>query len=256
MRLPNISRRAILVWRRNFLVWRKLMVPSILMNFGEPFLYLLGMGYGLGQYIGEMQGLPYLTFLASGLVASSAMNTASFEGLYSVYTRMVPQRTHDSMLSAPLDVDDIIVGEQLWSASKAVISGTSILLVAAILGAVDEWRAVLVIPVIFLIGFAFAGMAVAVTSISTSYDFFSYYFTLGITPMYFLCGVFFPLDNLPSVLQLISQVLPLTHGIALARPLVAGLPIDNIGLHVLVLSAYGYIGMVIAINFTRKRLIS
>jgi lipooligosaccharide transport system permease protein len=161
------------------------------MNFGEPCLYLLGMGYGLGHYIGEIQGLPYLTFLAPGLIASSSMNTASFEGMYSVYTRMVPQRTHEAMLCAPIDVDDIILGEQLWCATKSLFSGIAILLVATALGAVISWKAIFIVPIIFLIGLAFAGSALAVTAFSKSYDFFSFYFTLVITPMFFLCGVFF-----------------------------------------------------------------
>ena len=92
------------------------------------------------------------------------MNTASFEGLYSVFTRMVPQQTHRSMLCAPVDVDDIVLGELLWCASKSVISSTVILIVATLLGAVQTVTAVLAIPVIFLVGLAFAGMAVAVTT--------------------------------------------------------------------------------------------
>ena len=120
-RLPVLRRDALAVWRRNVLVWRKLIGPSLLMNFGEPFIYLMGLGLGLGLFIGQMSGLSYLTFLASGIVASSAMNTASFEGMYSVYTRMVPQRTYDSMLATPLDVDDIIAGEMLWCATKGAV---------------------------------------------------------------------------------------------------------------------------------------
>ena len=106
--LPRLKRRSVNVWRRNILVWRKLMGPSLMMNFGEPLVYLLGLGYGLGLFIGKMAGVDYLTFLASGIIASSAMTTATFEGMYSVYTRMVPQRTYDAMLATPTEVDDIL----------------------------------------------------------------------------------------------------------------------------------------------------
>ena len=255
LRLPRLRSRSLAVWRRNVMVWRKLIGPSLLINFGEPFLYLLGLGFGLGLFIGEMAGLPYLTFLASGIVASSAMNTASFEGMYSVFTRMVPQKTYDSMLATPLEVDDIVAGEMLWCASKSTIAGTSILAVASLLGAVPSMHAIWAVPVIFLIGLCFAGPAIVMTAFSKSYDFFSYYFTLVVTPMFILCGVFYPISSLPEVLQSVVQVLPLTHAVALVRPLVAGLELSKVTLHVGVLLAYAMISYYLAVVLIRRRLI-
>lgn len=255
LRVPRIRPRALKVWRRNVLVWRKLITPSLLINFGEPFLYLLGLGFGLGMFIGEMSGLPYLTFLASGIVASSAMNTASFEGMYSVYTRMVPQRTYGSMLATPLDVDDIIAGEMLWCATKSTISATAILLVASLLGAVLSFSAVLVVPIAFTIGLCFAGPAIVMSAFSKSYDFFNYYFTLVVTPMFILCGVFYPIESLPSALQSFVQLLPLTHAVALVRPLVADLPLTNTGLHLGVLLFYAAVTYYLAVVLVRRRLI-
>jgi lipooligosaccharide transport system permease protein len=246
---------ALAVWRRNVLVWRKLIAPSLLINFGEPLIYLMGLGLGLGLFIGRMSGLPYLTFLASGIVASSAMNTASFEGMYSVYTRMVPQRTYDSMLATPMDVDDIIAGEMLWCATKGTIASAAILLVACALGAVQHVTAALAVPAAFLIGLCFAGPAIVMTAFSRGYDFFSYYFTLVITPMFMLCGVFYPTTSLPHWLQSAVQVLPLTHAVALVRPLVAGQALSRPGLHILVLMAYAAVCYYLAVILVRKRLI-
>ena len=161
------------VWRRNVRVWRRLMVSSLVLNFGEPFLYLLGLGFGLGQFIGEMEGVGYFAFLASGLIASSGMTVASYEGIYSVYTRMVPQKTYDGMLATPVEIDDIVAGEMLWCATKGCISGSSILIVAALLGAVESAQALLCVPILFLIGLAFAGPAIAVSAVAPSYDFFT-----------------------------------------------------------------------------------
>lgn len=254
-RLPVLRLDALAVWRRNVLVWRKLIGPSLLINFGEPFIYLMGLGLGLGLFIGQMSGLPYLTFLASGIVASSAMNTASFEGMYSVYTRMVPQRTYESMLATPIDVDDIIAGEMLWCATKATIASTAILAVAAALGAVQHSSALLAIPAAFLIGLCFAGPAIVMTAFSRGYDFFSYYFTLVITPMFMLCGVFYPTASLPGWLQSAVQVLPLTHAVALVRPLVAGQALERPGLHVLVLLVYAVVSYYLAVVLVRRRLI-
>ena len=253
--LPRLKRRSLNVWRRNVLVWRKLMGPSLMMNFGEPLVYLLGLGYGLGLFIGKMAGVDYLTFLASGIIASSAMTTATFEGMYSVYTRMVPQRTYDAMLATPTEVDDILAGEMLWCATKSLINGIAILAVAAILGAVADMRAVLVLPVVFLIGLCFAGPAMVMTSISKGYDFFAYYFTLVITPMFIVCGVFYPTNVLPEFVQRFVQVLPLTHAVALTRPLIIGQPLTDVALHISVLLAYAVIGYYIAVILTRRRLV-
>lgn len=253
-RLPRIRYSALAVWRRNIKVWVKLIGPAVVMNFGEPTLYLLGLGYGLGFFIGSMDGMPYLTFLASGIVASSAMTTASFEGTYSVYTRMVPQRTYESILATPLEVDDILAGEMLWCATKSVFSGVAILLVAAALGVVEGWQALWVIPVVFLIGLCFAGPALVMSAISPGYDFFNYYFVLAITPMFLVCGVFYPVGSLPPLVQDLVQLLPLTHAVALARPLVAGQPLDGTALHLFALVAYALSFYYVAVLLVRRRL--
>ncbi len=253
--LPRFRGAALAVWRRNSLVWRKLMLPSILINFGEPFLYLLGLGYGLGLFIGEMMHMPYLTFLASGILASSAMNTASFEAMFSVYTRMIPQKTYEAILTTPLEVQDILAGEMLWCATKCVISGTAILIVATLLGAVHAWQALWVPPVLFLIGLCFSGMGLIMSALAPGYDFFNYYVTLVLTPMFILSGVFYPVTSLPVALQSLVQLLPLAHAVDLIRPLVAGLPLSNVPLHLAVLAGYGAVGYFIAVRLTRKRLL-
>ena len=207
-RLPTIRSDAFAVWRRNIRVWKKLIGPAILMNFGEPILYLLGLGFGLGHFVGEMGGMPYLAFLASGIIASSAMTTATFEGMYSVYTRMDPQRTYEAMMATPLEVDDILAGEMIWCGTKSLFSGIAILAVASLLGVVDGWQALWVLPVVFLIGLCFAGMAMVMSAFATNYDFFNYYFVLAITPMFILSGVFYPVESLPALAQGAVQLLP------------------------------------------------
>jgi lipooligosaccharide transport system permease protein len=254
-RLPRLRAAALPIWRRNLLVWRKLMAPSLFFNFGEPFIYLLGLGFGLGHFIGEMAGMPYLMFLASGLVASSAMNTASFEGMFSVYTRMVPQQTYDAILATPIEVDDIVAGEMLWCATKGAMSACAILVVAAILGAVQGWSALLAVPCFLLVGLCFAGPALMVSAVSPSYDFFNYYATLVMTPMFIFSGVFYPVDTLPAFLRTIVEIFPLAHAVALVRPLVAGQSVENAALHAGVLLAYAAITYYVAVVLVRRRLI-
>lgn len=244
------------VWRRNFLVWKQLAGASMLGNFGDPFLYLLGLGYGLGAYIGDMGGIPYMAYLASGILCSSAMNTATFESLYSAFTRMNQQGTWESMLATPVRVQEIIAGEQIWAASKSLISGTAIFLVAGLLGGIQQWEtALLALPVIFLIGLAFAGPALAICAISPSYDFFLYYFTLAVTPMFLFCGVFYPIDTLPELVQLIAQFLPLTHAVALIRPLLTEMPLTMPWLHVAALALYAVAGFTLAARLASRRLL-
>jgi lipooligosaccharide transport system permease protein len=253
-RPPRIRPGALTVWRRNILVWRKLLVPAILMNFGEPLIYLLGLGFGLGRFVGEMSGMSYLAFLSSGIIASSAMTTASFEGMYSVFTRMVPQKTYEAILATPLEIDDILAGEMLWCATKSLFSGMAILAVAAVLGVVESWQALWVIPVVFLIGLCFAGLALIMSSLAYNYDFFNYYFVLIVTPMYILCGVFYPIESLPAAMQGAVQVLPLTHAVILTRSLVAGAELTQPLLHIAVLLLYAIVSYSIAVVLVRKRL--
>ena len=255
LQLPHFRRGALYVWRRNILVWRKLLVPALLMNFGEPLLYLLGLGYGLGHFVGEMDGMSYLAFLASGIVASSAMTTASFEGMYSVFTRMVPQKTYEAILATPLDVDDIIAGEMLWCATKALFSGSAILAVASVLGVTQGWQALWVIPVVFLVGLSFAGPAIIMSSLARTYDFFSYYFVLVVTPMFILCGVFYPTNTLPEAVQGAVYLLPLTHAVHLTRGLVAGTELTQPLLHLGVLMFYALVSYYFAVVFVRRKLL-
>jgi lipooligosaccharide transport system permease protein len=250
-----LSLRFLHVWRRNLLVWRKLAIPSMLGNLADPLLYMFGLGYGLGRMLEDVGGLSYIAFLASGVICSSTMMSASFEAMYSAFSRMHMQKTWDAILNAPLTLDDVLLGEWVWAASKSFLSGSAVLIVAAVLGLVPSPMAIAVIPVIFLTGLAFAGLGLIMTALSPSYDFFMYYFTLCVTPMMLLCGVFFPLTELPAAAQLLAQMLPMTHAVALARPLVNGaVPADWL-LHIAVLAAYAAGSAYVALALTRRRLL-
>ena len=252
--LPRIGVGFIPVWRRNLRVWRKLMLPSLLGNFGEPLLYLLLLGYGFGRLVGEVDGVPYMVFLASGILCSSVMMGASFEGLYSAFTRMNAQRTWDGMLNTPLGIDDIVLGEVVWAATKASINAVAIMAVAVALGLVGGVGLLLALPILALAGLAFAAMALVVTAVSPSYDFFLYYITLALTPMLLVSGVFFPLDSLPPAVATLAYLLPLAHVVELVRPLVTGGMPSHVLLHLAVILAYGTVAFVVATRLLRRRL--
>ncbi|WP_018877945.1 ABC transporter permease [Thioalkalivibrio sp. ALE28] len=253
--LPRPSLRFVAVWRRNALVWRKLIVPSMLGNFGEPILYLLAFGYGFGRLVGDLDGMSYMVFIASGIICSSAMFTASFEGMYSAYTRMAEQNTWLGMLATPLTLDDIVFAEAVWAATKGLISAITILVVASLLGLVSDARALLALPVIFLAAFTFGALALVITALARSYDFFLYYFTLAVTPMLLLSGVFFPLTELPGWVQGLALALPLAHVLEIVRPLMTGAWPDAWLPHLTVIAAYGGGAIVLATFLIRRRLL-
>jgi lipooligosaccharide transport system permease protein len=252
---PTLRLESLTVWRRNALVWRKLMAASLLLHFGEPLIYLLGIGYGLGRFVGEIDGMPYFTFLASGFIAWSAMNVASMESMWSVYTRMVPQQTYEAILATPAEVDDIVIGELLWCGTKSLMSGSAILAVAAMLGAVNDWSALLIIPVIFLTGVCFAAPGLVVTAYARAYEYFNFYMTLIMTPMFILCGVFYPVNSLPGPVQSAVQFLPLTHAVEIIRPIVVGQPVTDLGLHLGALALFGLVSTWAATILFRRRLV-
>ena len=255
--LPRLSTRWVVVWRRHVRVWRKLAGPAILGNFGEPLLLLLALGYGLGGFMGKIDGLSYLAFLASGVVCSSTMNTATFEGLYSAYTRLSVQQTWHAMLCTPLAVDDIVLGEAMWAATKGMMSAVAILIVMAPLGVVHGMTVFLALPILFLTGLCFASLALVITALAHRYDFFLYYSTLAITPMLLLSGIFFPLQGLAPIVQAGAWSLPLAHAVALVRPLVVGgLPPTSIALHLVVLLLYTALGLYTSMVLLRRRLLA
>jgi len=253
--LPAFSLRHLHVWRRNSLVWRKLAIPSMLGNLADPLLYMLGLGYGLGAMLSDVGGMSYIAFLAAGTVCSSTMMSASFEAMYSGFSRMHVQKTWDAILNAPVTLDDVVLGEAVWTASKSFLSGMAVLAVAWALGLTHSALALWVIPIVFLTGLAFAGMGLIMTALSPSYDFFMYYFTLAITPMMLVSGVFFPVSQLPAAFQAVAQVLPLTHAVELARPLMTGAVPADIPLHLAVLAAYAVVSIYVALVLTRRRLL-
>jgi lipooligosaccharide transport system permease protein len=255
-RPPSLSKRLLYVWVRNQLVWRKLALPSVLGNLADPMLYMLGLGYGLGAMLPAVNGTSYVAFLAAGTVCSSTMMTASFEAMYSGFSRMHVQKTWDAILNAPVTLDDVLLGEAIWTASKAFLSGTSVLLVAAALGLVKSALALWLLPLVFLAGLCFGGMGLIMTTLSPSYDFFMYYFTLVVTPMMLTCGVFFPMTQLPDWVQAVASALPLTHAVSIARPLMNGIVPDQALFHVSMLSMYAIISCYIALVLARRRLLT
>ncbi|MGZ5040047.1 MAG: ABC transporter permease [Usitatibacter sp.] len=251
-----ISAAWIAVWRRNYLVWKKLAAESVLGNIIEPLFYLVGFGVGFGSMLPEVEGVKYIAYLAGGTICYSVMMAASFEALYSGFARMHVQRTWEGILNAPVSLEDVVFAEWVWAASKSFLSGLAVLAVAVALGLAQSWTMVLIIPLAFLIGLAFAGLGLVMTALAKSYDFFMYWFTLVLTPMMLLSGVFYPIANMPGWLQAFANALPLTHAIAVGRPLLLGRWPESPALHLATLAAYAVAGFLVALRLFRRRLMS
>jgi lipooligosaccharide transport system permease protein len=245
------------IFLRNLLVWRKLALPSLVANIAEPLMWLVAFGYGMGALIGEVtldgEKVPYILFLASGSICMSAMNAATFEALYSAFSRMHVQKTWDGILNAPMRLDDVLLAEMLWAAFKALFTITAILVVMVALGITHSWKLLAAWPILLFVGITFSCIALIFNALAKGYDFFSYYFTLFLTPMMFLSGVFFPRDQLPSVVRDISEWLPLTQAIALIRPLFMDQWPTDVALHLGVLGLYTVVAWKIALHLTKKR---
>jgi lipooligosaccharide transport system permease protein len=220
-------------------------------------MWLVAFGYGLGALVGDVtlgeDKVPYILFLASGSICMSAMNAATFEALYSAFSRMHVQKTWDGILNAPMRLDDVLLAEMLWAAFKALFTITAILGVMFALGITHSWKLLAAWPVLLFVGITFSCIALIFNALAKGYDFFTYYFTLFLTPMMFLSGVFFPRDQLPGIVRDISAWLPLTQAIALVRPLFMDQWPTDVALHLGVLAVYTLVAWKIALHLTKKR---
>jgi lipooligosaccharide transport system permease protein len=163
------------------------------------------------------------------------------------------QKTWDGILNAPMRLDDVLLAEMLWAAFKALFTITAILVVMVALGITHSWKLLAAWPILLFVGITFSCIALIFNALAKGYDFFSYYFTLFLTPMMFLSGVFFPRDQLPGVVRDISEWLPLTQAIALIRPLFMDQWPTDVALHLGVLALYTVVAWKIALHLTKKR---
>ncbi|MCS6997074.1 MAG: ABC transporter permease [Casimicrobiaceae bacterium] len=243
------------IWRRHFLAWRRYWLSSLMFAVVEPLLYMLGLGYGLGALVPELGGMSYLLFVASGTLAFSIVNAASFEAMYSAFARMQVQRTWDAILNAPLELRDVLLAEWLFAASKSALSCVAFVGALLLLGVSREATLVLVLPASALIGLAFAALALIMTALAKGYEFFAYWFSLGLMPLAMLSGVFFPMSQLPPALEQISWYLPMSHAVELIRPLVRGALPAYWVLHVAVLALYAVAGFALAYALVKRRFV-
>lgn len=216
-----ISWRFLPVWQRNFLVYRRTWLVSFIPPLLEPLFYLLAFGIGMGLLIGSLRyagtDISYTLFIAPALIAINIMNNAFFENTYASFVRMYYQKTFDAMMATPLTVEEIITGEIIWGATKAVFATAVMIFVISCFGLIHYPDGLLLLLVAFLGGLAFGSLGMIFTAVVPHIELFNLPIFLFITPMFLFGGTFFPLENLPVWAQQFALVLPLTHLVNLCR---------------------------------------
>lgn len=210
------------MWQRNWMIFKKVFWLATAPTFIEPFIYLLGLGIGLGLFVEEIEGLSYIQFLAPGLLASTVMFGASFETTYNSFVRMKYERTYDAVLATPLSIEDVIGGEILWGTTRGYLNALVFLAVITTFGLVESPAALLLVLLLSVFSLLFAVIGMIFTALVSNIALFNYYFTLFITPLFLFSGIFFPINALPAWAQTLAWFTPLYHIVVVCRGLVLG----------------------------------
>lgn len=247
---------ALRVLDRHLRVFRRTWQHNLMFSVIEPLLYLSALGFGLGAFVEQIEGMSYIQFITPGIIALSAMYSATFECTYGTFVRLHYQKTFHAMLAAPITVKDVILGEILYGALKSVLFGTVVLGVVAALGQIASWWA-LAIPLLLIVhGTVFAVMSMSYTSITTNIEYLNYYITLVILPFFLFGGLYFPVSSLPDWVQRINLVNPLFHSVEVCRALALGQVSSGLWVHVALLAFLGAIMLPLPLKLMEKRLIS
>jgi len=256
MKMPK-SAYVLAVYHRQYTVFKKLIGSSLVSNVANPILFLFAFGFGMGSFIDTMAGMSYMTFVVAGMIGYSAAFSASFETTIGSFTRYFMQKNWDAILSTPVTLTELLLGEVLWAAAKALFAAVCVLIVGWMWGGVPlSFLPLAVLPIVFLGSICFACAGLVATAYATGYEFFSYFFTFWVTPMFVFCGVFFDISRFPDTIQYLAWFFPMTHLVAAIRPITAGIELDPtaITLHTAYIVAFSITSFWIAHRKLRQRL--
>ncbi len=245
---PLVAPRADRLIERNVMVYRRTWLVFV-SGFFEPFFYLLGIGFGLGALIGSVPGpdgqpIPYGVFVAPGLLATSAMNGAVYESTFNVFFKLRYSKTYDAILSTPMGIGDVAVGEVGWSLIRGGLYALGFLVVIVVLGLARSPLAILCVPAALLIGFAFASLGMAATTWIRSWQDFDFIIVVTL-PLFLFSATFYPVTAYPEPLRSIVELTPLYQGVSLLRQLTTGSLSPSIVLNVVYLAVLGFAGLAV-----------
>lgn len=235
---PGRTSRAARIVERNVLSYRR-MWPAFVSGIFEPAFFLFSLGVGLGPLVGALEGpggreLAYADFVAPGLLAAAAMNGALFDATFGLFFKLKYAKTYEAILSTPLEIEDIALGEVAWSMIRGAIYSGLFVLVMALQGTISSWWGLLVWPAAMLVALAFAAAGMAGASYMRGWQDFDY-LQLILLPLFLFSTTFYPLSTYPPALQLVVQLSPLFHGVELVRSLAVGVVGPGLLVHVAVL---------------------
>lgn len=251
------------VFEHRLMVYRRTFRSTIFTSFVTPTLFLAAMGLGLGSYVDSgdsaaLGGITYLAFLAPGLLAASAMNSASFEATFPVMSGLLWSRIFHAMYASPISPRDITLGNLAFIAMRLTLISSVFTIVIVLFGAATSPLIVLAIPAAVLTGMAFAGPIAAFSATQKTPIKFNALFRFIITPLFLFSGTFFPVSSLPPVLQSVAWFTPLYHGVSLTRGLSLGTisedPLAAV-VDVVFLSAFVIVGTILATRTIGARLV-
>jgi lipooligosaccharide transport system permease protein len=251
------------VFEHRFLSYRKTFRASIFTSFLSPVLFLTAMGIGLGAYVSPessaaLGGVPYLVFLAPGLLAATSMQVASLEATFPIMGGLVWGKTFHAMYATPISPRDIAVGNMAWMVARLTLICSIFTLVIVLFGAAQSPLIVLAIPAAVLTGMAFATPIAAFSATQKTPSKFAAIFRFGITPLFLFSGTFFPISSLPAALQTLAWLTPLFHGVALTRGLSLGTLFDDpvaALIHVMYLTVLTLVGGYLMIRTISRTLV-
>ena len=255
IKVPGFLQRVFSIFLRHQKCYCKHLLANGFPPFVEPIIFLAAIGIGLGRHIDNIGGIKYSQFVASGLVASTAMFTATFEMTYGTYVRMEYEKIYDSILSTPISIVDAFLGEILWAGSKGFFFSSAVLIVISLFGFVESPFCILAPFVGVFTGVIYGSLALIITSWVKDINTFNFYITGCCTPMFFLSGIVLPINELPVVFQKISNFIPLTHSVNIVRSLIFGSFSVGIIIDLIFLLIVIPIVLSIAIICIKKRLI-
>jgi len=253
----NLSYRIYYVFLRNLISYKRFIFTTFLVSLGQPFFYLITFGIGMGAYMGQFGGKPYLYFLVPGVLISSVMMSSAAECMYGTFVKMIHEKLYDSLIATPISCEDAIAGDIAWGMFRGLISGTLMLVVALLMGVlpVSIINLLLLMLLMIFVGILFASLSMIVSAFAPNFDFFSYYTELILTPMLFFSGVFFPLDKFPAWMRMLAQFLPLTHAVNISRAIFSGTASQGLAFNFLVLIIIELAAFYLGIKLMKRRLI-
>jgi lipooligosaccharide transport system permease protein len=233
---------------RNLLFYRRGWV-FFLTGLFEPVLYLFSIGVGVGAMVAGFRfngvEVSYTDFVAPAMLATAAMNGAVIDSTFNVFFKLKFLKVYDAVLATPMGPGDIARGEVAWAVLRGAIYSAAFLVIMVLMGLVGSWWGVLALPAAVLVGFAFAGTGMALTTFMRSWQDFEL-IQLAIMPMFLFSATFFPITAYDGALRWVIEATPLYRGVVLIRELCTGLVTIDSAISVVYLLVMGLVGTTIA----------